>query len=609
MLTAWPTPRHRDTGGWAIRAATHPLSATGDTVRLNGFPYPPALDPSTTVTDLLSTVGQSLSIEVAWLSIDRKPLDTDFSYGVGELAIIWETDAGRSHDSWDRREVRVQGRIKGFSWGGTTEPVSFTLAADDLRDTGRFWAVGAELTSARFPDIASTDQYARAPKSEGILFPLVYAPTGSSLRVPIAVVEDTTVNIISDTEHRRYAMCARRPADSGSAHQFALTNPYRDGFLFTNSETSTYYQNTPATDLDGLNEPYWYAPGNFEQLVNTGGTDTTLTATATFPKAQGTIYAGDLFKVTTDGDNDWRRVESDAIDDTVSLASAYAHVNTNADSEKVAIPANVTYPGYWICTRGGMGNASDDPITHVVDVLRDALGYSRLPVRIDFDGLEAFRPRLPGLNISTLIQTRPQGGPYNWCLSQLFAYLPIRPWRDGDILRFAWVGTVDESEVIATIDLDTNRAAYRADRMQWSQEDTYPFANMKFFWDAWTERHRDRLTASADLQTGRVQQAYLEYVEMFGCDDSSVPVDELEVDVVEEQIAAGLVLTWLTYLRGRRRQRMQIATTQELFYIRPGDHIRVTEAGVTYSSQIWRVEARTVSATGQGSLLLEASLA
>lgn len=622
LLTVWPSAEARDSGGWALRAATGTLSRTGAplevTVGASTVVYLPLLSPDTAVTETLSTAAQSFGAEVPWAWGDINPRDVDLSRGVGELARLWETSGGTALDNWRRREVLVSGDVTAFSWGDTLESVQVAIQDAELVDGGDFWEDGAELDADRFEDIANTGERDLAPLAAGYLPPIVYAPVGSTALAPMLCVVDEVdaVTGVSNLVPRRYLMGARRPASTGSAHQVYVAHPTKDGSFMAGA--SSEYQVTPAAGTDDLGGWYWYLAGDFDEAFGTASVDfangsDAVTATLT----GGRLAVGDQIKASTGGADDYLRI-ANIEGDAITLVGNYGGATSAAGTGNVIrTPPKRAHPAFRALTYGGdvfadRYGATNRPISAVVDVLIDVLRRVRMPLPLELGDIEALRPRIVGLDLTAVVMERQS--PYGWALSRVLDWLPVRPYRDGGRIRFGWVGPVTEAEVQTEIDLDALSGIYRAEPISWVDAELYPASRVGYVWDVFRGAYRSSVVSDPTapltsggargqrVATGRGLAALADYGRPR---EGRYPVVAREYDSIESRTVAGIASTWLLYRYGMRRQGLALDASGEYGWMRPGCVFRATETGVTRRSQVWRVEMLTLSPAGDARIVAE----
>lgn len=583
VVTIWPEGRD----GWAVRVATGIDSSTGQEIELDGHVYHPYLAPDFEIVEALSTAPQSVTVTMPWAWEGRSPLDVDLQGATAEVATIYEGDA------WEDRRVVVAGEVTSYARGGPLDELTATIGAAAVRGTGDMYPPGAEVSSDRFDDVA--DAETPAGQSAGLLPPYVVAPVGSSMLAPfLCVVNDTKASAGADYTYRRYLLGMAEPASSGSVHQFVLIHPEFTG-RFAAALDSADYRGTPAEGSDDAGGRYWYVDDDWSQGIGSASTAWSSASDEVGPvKIRGHVAVGDYIRRDSDGIADWTEVAS--VDGTtITLTSTYAGTSASEAGQVIRRPASVGYQGYRSCALGGdLLSDGSGPLSRVVDVLIWALQRSELTVEVGYGDLHALRSRLDHIRLSTVINTRGDG--YEWAASQILPWLPIRPYLDGPRLRFAWVGPVDESEIVATIDLDDLGQGWRVGPAEAGSADLVYRPTISYRWMVHDQRHTRTIaqdptreprvnptTGPPWLNTGRALEALAEA--------SGEGLWSGRCNVVEFAQEAGVLMSWLLYALGVRRWTMTALFPADMAWLRVGDIVRVTESDVTRSSQIWRVEA------------------
>lgn len=594
LLTVWESETHKELGNALIRAATSTLRLTDAAGRT--LVYVGLLDPNLEVTDVFSTAGQSLSVDLPWLSEGRDPIDCDLRWAVGEVALLW-SDSTQIR----RRLVMISGPVKGVSWGTDRDVLSLTVEDVELVDRGSLFPVDAELTSTHFPDIADEDGVAH--NSDGYLPPRVYAPRGSNMYAPCLCVKDEVdaESGVSDLVPRRFLMGHRRPSRMDLPHQFRVLHPSTSGRWMA-ADDSTAYQATPVeARYPGGRTTYFYVNGEFIEEFGNASVDFTFNLDAvTATKTGNKVAERDQIRGASGAtDEDWLRVDS--VDgSSITLVDDYGGTSvTNVEGEVIRRPPDEAFACWHICTHGGDDSADGSgPICQVVDVILDILRVSRLSVPPELGDLETMRCLTRSIVISTLIGERVP--PYDWLVANIFSLVPIRPYRSGGCLRFGWAGIVhSNAEIATTIDLDTYGPARRQAPVRYLDTPVFPRVRLKYDWHAPKEAFRATLENNGEV-TGRALDA-----ERAWGSNGEPPTQEVETSVIESQTSAGLISTYLVWRDGYARMTMTLEIGQELFWLSPGMVVRVTETGSTWRSALWRIEQRTVSAVGRGRLVLE----
>ena len=618
LVTVWQSVDARDTGGTAIRVASSSLTVSDGAGR--AYHYIGAIPIDTEVTDAFSVLSQSLRVEVPWVRTGITPADWDMSNAVGEVAILWETDG--IPDAWEARQVRINGGVSGYSWGTGEETLSLVVQDPMFRDLGEMWPPGAEIGADAFPDSGIGGDRSRAQNSLGKLPPRVYAPVGSAMDCPIMVVRDEVDAVfgVSDIDPRQLIVAARRQTSMGDApltgEQFWLRHPTRDGATMA-SKTAVAYREPILTGTDGKGGPYYYIQGDFIETF--GASSVTFTTGAdqgTATRARGVLAEGDQVRYTGDTDASWEDITS-IEGQTFTLSAAYSDTGgIGGTGDIIRLPVDDAIVGYRTMALGGEEGADGAPISQVADVVYDMLRDARTPLDIAAGDVLALRPLLAGIDVSSVMMDRMR--PYDWVASRVFSVLPIRPYRDGQSIRFGWSGTATAQEVVATLDLDGYGAAYRDTPITYDGGGEFPAARLRYAWSIPRDNYRRSIVQggrpedgspllATELRTGRSIDTASRWRSLTAARD--VPTLEVESDAYETRTAAGLVSTWVVYGAGYRRRVLKIEIGQEWFWLEPGMVVDAHQSGSLQTegddrAVRFRVEMRSMRPSGVGSLVL-----
>jgi len=607
LLTIWPTPEHAQRGGMAIRAASGVLSGNGLPVEVGGHVYPAVLDPGVSVTRMFSTEPVSASFTLPVDELMPMMSELDLRSAVGELALVNEVD-GVAVEAWNKREIWLRGRVTAYSWGTRREFMSVTLSADPLVDRGDFYPPGAELNADRFPDLDNTGERDRAPQTAGRLPPLVYAPVGSDAKMPLdVVVDEVSADGVTDLVPRRWLLGYREPT-SVATQQFWQVDPDASDKILRGLPDETVYQHAVSTDQDDQGETYWYVAGNFIETSTPGAAHwNSSSATVTFASgSRGKLRVGWQAKADTGTDADWCVIQSQ--DGTqLDLDRGYSGATaTNSDSQ--SIPLSIDQPGGLLWTPGSGGIVGDggEPITNVVDFIIDLLRMTDLSLDIAWGDLEAFRARLAHVRVTYYRNQR--GSP--WAkVQELLGWLPIRAYREGQQLRFAWIDDYREADAVHTFDLTTPQSVYRVEPVKWLDVLPSPIVRVRYKYDWWKKLYRSTLTLDGTV-TGAIQDYVkntgraVEAVQAYKGSDQPADV-ELEIDTLEYRIGAELAAQWVLDRYGFQRQVIKLEVAGAERWLKLGDLVYVLQPDAVDQRRLWRIEGITLDGVGAGSLMLE----
>lgn len=545
LLTVWLSADHRDLGD-ALFAVS-----TAD-----------ELDPALQVTRLWSLTAQAVSARVRWTLDGVEPAQLDMRRSVAQL----------TRDG----VILVDGRVSSYRWGDQWQSLDLTIQGGQVIDSGDWYGPGAEISAARFPDVAAaTDARSRAYRSSGLLPPRVWCPPGSSLAVPALVVQDEVkTNSATALAPRRHLLSYDPPV--GPDEWLHIRDPDRDErwLAATSAETTA----TVATDTDGVGEIYYYLPGGFVLPFGSASVDlTNASDVAQAYRTTGRCRVGWQIRGSGAGSGDW--VPTTSVDGRdLELAWPYRGATvTSGEGETIPLPADRADSAFWMV--GYHGTARH----HVVDVLSDWLRLARLSLPVAYGDLQALRARLP---FSSSYVRRERGSP--WAkVQQALDLLPIRPWvRDG-VIRFAWRGVPDDADVVATLDTTALCGVYRADPWSWADAEPSPSVELSHAWDIPTQRFLGVVSPAG----GRALQAEADT-------DAGVPL-RVQADWLEVAPGPQLAALWVLYRVGLQPQRMTLEVDASWLWLEPGSVLRVDGA-------LWWVEAVTVG-VDRGQILLESA--
>lgn len=565
------------------------------------------------VLDALSTKANPVQISFPWRQ-KMGPVDVDLSGAWAEAAILWSTPQG-TFDPWEEREIVAEGHFKSFSWRGPDEICSGSISSEAFRDDGEILTDDDLLSPDRFPDLENEDsELDRAKNSNGLFVPRIIAPVGSNAYCPLFLVQDTVdADGGDDIDYARLLASVRVPANRTETHQFRMVDA--DGGYYA-SPTDVNYQKSITSDRDELNARYYFVKNNFVQTYGTNVVFNT-SQVITAPKQKKQLQIGDQTRLSGGGVDDWCRVES-IEGETVNLHRVYPGTTGTSTGDVVRKPADVPYPGFRILAHGGEERLNGDgPVSNVIDVLQHFLAESVTNLPMVLADLDSFRPMLRHIDI-TKIESE-EMSPWDWCQANLFWWLPIRPYREGGRIRFAWVGPTSSLKVAAVIDLDDlgTPATLGADLSYEYPE--YPGLRLKYEWDIPSEKFKSSLLQNPAVATfdettidlspiasGRAVRALQEWRSLSPISGRTpAPLLKEELDAIEGRFSAGQVAVWLTFLNAHRTLPIQIEIGQPLFFLKPGDLIQVKKAGALTSHAYFRVEQRRRKVGGVGLLVAE----
>lgn len=601
ILTLYQSEDHRLLEEPFLTASTGVLTRTGQEFTLEGHTYRAVLSQGLKASTMWSTVGQNVGVVMRWESDTLAPVDIDLSYAVGELSRIDEASGGTAIAAWGSRLVLLTGRVASYSWGDAFESLEFTLAGTQPIDRGDWYAVGAELTSARFADIDNTGERDRAPKCKGALPPRCWAPVGSSVAVPAIVVNDEidAVPGVTALQYRRHLIGYDPPAQTASAEQFRMLNGGA-GPQWLGAADRSEFRATPQTATDLLGSTYWYVDGSFVLTYGSSSVDFRLGDTdADVHKAFSTqLQDGWQIKGTTGASHDWLVALSRAgrvveLGDSTGAAVAYTGPNlTNGQGNSIPLPIDQLDATYWLPTLYG-GHRG---ISQVTDVLIDWISQVDLGYPIMTGDLEGMRSRMALFDLTYVRRTR--GSPWAKLL-EVLEYLPIRVYLYDGAIRFKWRGPITEQDIVATIDLDTNCGAYRSRAIEWGDDETFPIIELSHSWNLPDQVFNGKLTIDQD-SGARAYDAWNNWR-----DGLARPRLQREFDTLETSPGVELAAQWMLYRSGVRAQMMTVDVDATWRWLEPGMAIRVTQTGAVKADSWWWIEGITFGADGKGELLLE----
>lgn len=608
LLTVWPTPEHEQLGGGAIRAATGVLSGNGLAVEVGGHVYPAILDPSVSVTRMFSTEGASASFTLPVDELHPMVAELDLRRAVGELAMVNEV-GGVAVEAWNKREVWLRGRVTSYTWGNRREFLTVTLVSDPLIDRGDYYPPGAELTIDRFADIGNTGDRDRALQTDGRLPPLIYAPVGSAAKMPLdVVVDEVSADGVIDLVPRRWLLGYREPTAT-TLEQFWQVDPDASDKILRGLPDETVYQKPVLSAQDLQGETYWYCLGDFVEtstpsLAHWSNASTTVTFTS---GSRRKLREGWQAKAATGStDADWCVIESQ---DGAQLELDRAYTGTTSiNDDSQSIPLSIDDPGglLWTPANGGILGDGGVPISNMADFLTDLLRMCELELEIAWGDIETIRSRLAHVRVTYFRNTR--GSP--WAkVQELLGWLPIRAYRQGQQLRFAWIGDYRTEDARWVLDLTEYQSVYRLEPVRWGDVQPSPVIRVRYRFDWWKRTFRGALTldgnqASNDLASIGSTGAATEAID--GWPGLAAPGDlELEIDTLEFAIGAQLAAQWALDRYGYGRQLVKIEVTGAERWLHPGDLVYIVQPDAVDQRRLWRIESLTLDGIGTGSMLLE----
>lgn len=600
ILTLYQSEDHRLLEEPFLTASTGVLTRTGQEFQLEGHIYRAVLSQGLKASTMWSTVGQNVGVVMRWGSDTLAPVDIDLSYAVGELARIDEASGGTAVAAWGSRLVLLTGRVASYSWGDAFESLEFTLAGTQPIDRGDWYAVGAELTSARFANIDNTGERDRAPKCKGALPPRCWAPVGSSVAVPAMVVVDEVDAVpgVTALQYRRHLIGYDPPAQTASAEQIRILNGGA-GPQWLGAADSSAYRVIPAQGTDLLGDVYWYIPGSYVQTFGPAAsiTFTNGSSSATIRGISTTVQDGWQVKGTTGGLDDYLvRIEHAGLDSTLGDSTgatvAYTGPTLTGQGNSIPLPIDQLDSVYWLPTLYG-GHRG---ISQVTDVLIDWISQVDLGYPVMTGDLDGMRSRLALFDLTYVRRTR--GSPWAKLL-EVLEYLPIRTYLYDGAIRFKWRGPITEQDIVATIYLDTDCGAYRSRAIEWGDDETFPIIEISHSWNLPNQVFNGKLTIDQD-SGARAYDAWNNWR-----DGLTRPRLQREFDTLETSPGVELAAQWMLYRSGVRAQMMTVDIDATWRWLEPGMAIRVTQTGAIKSDAWWWIEGVTFGADGKGELLLE----
>lgn len=615
IVSIWQDEAQYTRGGDALRGATG-VRSDGSIIELTDdwghtYEYPPILDPGLEVPQFFSLIPRSVSVTFPWLRAGLYPFEFDLRNAVGEICLVDEIEgaSGPSSIGHRLRWRLLFGEARGPASWGRDESVTITITEPPIERAGQdFWPPGAELTGARHADIdADTATYPRAiaPSSKGILTPLIYAPVGSSLKTPMAVVQDEVV----PTYAARVFRISER-AIALSTTQFFVVDD-KNTRQFTDTATSSAYQATPSVMTDLLGTPYYGVVGNFQQSV---GALVTFAAsdTATVPQQRDKLGAGDVMRGSASGSDNDLEIVDNVSGDTVTLQAVYSGTAQTAAgySKVVMLPPTRADCAYRSAALGGTLATDGTAISELLDVVIDwCRNYAQTSIPIAVGDLEGLRKRCQGMRLGFYLNARQS--PWQRVLKAL-EMAPIRPYQDEGRIRFRWVGPVDPVEIVTTIDLDDDGITWRPGPVNWRGDSVFPIVESRYGWDSFKESYTGTLaldgtvTKTTDVTrvaNGRAISSVGEWRK--GRGDTAIPRLQLDLDMVETAVTAAGALTTALYLWGRSRRTLELQLDASYRWLKMGDRVYVIEHRVIPVSTVWQVESRSIPGSGLWRYVLE----
>ena len=516
--------------------------------------------------------------------------------GYVEIATVRES-GGHLVDTWDTRSVISSGTVTEIAYNGDMATIS--CAGGDVVGTGTIFGGQTALTSSAFADLASTADYARAPRADGVWPPIPIGPSDGVLEwySPAMVVQDMVAGSpgVDATPARflvtREQLNIRDLAAGYEAVAVKLVNP-RTGSAFRGAPS---YTATPVDAADGQGLGYTYVAGLW---VEDGGiaTHTNAGSVDVDGSGLGRVQPGDIWRVVGDGDDDYRLVD-DSTDTTLTLATAYPTTHGTSTGEMVLRSADIGDALFVEMTdTGGIVGPRGGALSNPAEVVEWMLSRDTLSVPVNIGDLRACAGMMDGLHIQTVI--REDGNPLEWVRSRIYDLFPLLPYVADGQLRHAWVGLPDVNRVVADLTDAPGLVLLSASTVQ-PEGDA---VSLRYRWDI----RRGRLTALSVLSgyndpadmttyyllTGQAMRARSQAPALRV--GHALRTLELSSDVVGDQQTAGYILSWVMWSRCRPYVAYTLAASPAWRWLRPGDV-------VTYSDRLCLV----VSITGISGVTLQ----
>lgn len=491
-----------------------------------------------------------------------------------ELARLWLSPSG-AVSSWETREVLAVGQADRVTVDDTGAYV-VDLPAVGVTDEGSFYEPDAVLTSQRFADIDSADEYARAPNAAGALPPIPIGPTVHSWRSPLIVVSDM---IEGDTTPTYYTparlLMTYHPLASYGQRSVLFANPkdqrgrYRSG---------AEYAGSPARATDLLGGTYVYLVHDWAEAA---GTDTVTTVSGTsITGAYMQVYGpGDLIRQQGDTDAEWRRV-TNVEGGQVEISAAYGSVGGPTDAEALFLPKDQTDAAVIVSgSLGGIAGPRGGVLSNPAEVIEWALRFSRLSCGWCPGDLQALAARLDGLHITNIIRTA-DVTPWDWCKAKILPLFPILPWYERGRLRLTWIGPIDTGEVVTTFNPTTDAQIRLV-----SGPDTTPPAwdevELQYAWDIITQRHHGRVVLSGVPGASVTDPAAQSSPVVIGArwrreggeQAQALRRRVVQTDAIGDPVTAHAVASWLAWRECRPYLSAQIEAGPSLGWLAAGEAV------------------------------------
>lgn len=565
---------------------------------------------------------------MSWdIPTDRSPIDfaDDFRAGRGVAEIAWVEENGQGtglEQTWELRDVRFDNlQVADFEWGRIEEPIRMTLVLEQPKDRGTIHRPGAALTSDRFPDVADTSERGRARLSDSALPPIPIGPSAAdySMLSPMLVVadEDNALTGFTDLVPRRFMMVGLGEAlyDTTTDRDVQIVDPLRNDKA---RYDSAVYTGVPVVGTDALGDSYTYIPGLFRETF-----DSSVTTNTANPDVTGfnflRVQEGDQFRVTADGEDDWLRIDTITDGGAMRLVANSTSTRASVAAYVLRVPAEVQASAYAYVTQGGgiVGPWGYGPMSNPMEVLEWLLSKSVMDTEIDYGSIRALAGRFGSWSIGHVVIEEGAKGtsPYDYAVSRLLSWLPVRPYLYRGQYRFHWDGPVDESEIVTTADLDDDfHGLVREGLLQDMEQPVCNQVTCSFGFDYRRRTYTKHLTitGTSSAQTSRVRgnaralQSQTWFEPKPGRRHPVILNQELTTDCIIDDLTMGLAANALIYRYFMRPAVMMVrgpsvwAGRCEL-----GDVIRLTQNDSTYADQMWRVRVKTRQSNGGVRMALE----
>ena len=538
--------------GRVLRFATNSVTVTNDQddilpdlLMFRGGLQPVEFEDAISIGSEL-TPDRSVSVSVlfsqddgaGWAEIVSR--DQDLGDGIAELSLY------RVGDAWRDRRVIVNGRVTSPSYGGQSEPVSFTISAEPGEDRGAV-LINSEIVSADTWPIAPAT-FETADSAIEQMYPIVYGSPGVIYATDNFDTLPAVPALIVSIDHTNTTgVSSNKNSVNDSSVEPASVLLFRgDGA----ADSVTIY-NQSEDDDSGLPK-----------------------------KATGWVPSTRLDK----------------------LSQQVTHVSVTHNSTSGAgLQIDESHEIYWSCEtigKGGVFNRDrSGSMRNAAEIMLHLLGRSTL--QYDEPRIRALEKELGGFDLDFFLNE--QRSPYSVIQDDILPILPVSPVNGPRGLYFVfWNFRAEITDAIDEINIDT-RGGYRQSLVEVSDvAEVFNELTINYALRADTGEYARALTVAPTnpkndtaIIEHPISRASATRYTPRGARLQSRVGEKIETDVVYDPGTAAAVLDWKLRSAAMVRETCEFVLPQRYASLNPGDVVVVSDQEILWSNRVCLVQSIT----------------